>query len=148
MSDSYSFCNLNAFEFWLVIRIYTAASIPLILAAYYILKNKVSYSTSRLLIWSFIIVAIGWEIWLTYAIAGGLPVNERRSIALSCAIPQNLNWLLNSLADVLIIWVGIFLVKRLNMREHYKICMKLISTNILNIKQHVKMMMCEKMAHI
>ena len=112
MSDSYSFCNLNAFEFWLIIRLYAAASIPLILATYYILNNKVSFSTSRVLIYSFIIVAIGWEIWLTYGIAGGLPVDERRSIALSCAIPQNLNWILNSLADVLIIWIGIFLVKR------------------------------------
>ena len=112
MSDSYSFCNLNAFEFWLIIRLYVAASIPLILATYYILNNKVSYSTSRVLIYSFIIVAIGWEIWLTYGIAGGLPVDERRSVALSCAIPQNLNWLLNSLADILIIWSGIFLVKR------------------------------------
>jgi len=113
MLDSHSFCNLNNFELWIVIRLYVAASIPLILAAYYIAKNKVSYSKSRVLIWSFIIAAVGWEIWLTYGLAGGLPVNERRSIALSCAIPQNLNWVLNSLADVLIIWIGLFLVKKL-----------------------------------
>ena len=106
-----SFCDLNSFELWLVIRLYIAASIPLILAIYYILKNKVSYRNSKVLIWSFIIVAIGWEIWLTYGLAGGLPVDARRSIALSCAIPQNLNWLLNSLADVLIVWIGLFLVK-------------------------------------
>tara|TARA_B100000401_G_scaffold190059_1_gene127940 strand:- start:924 stop:1556 length:633 start_codon:yes stop_codon:yes gene_type:complete len=108
-----SFCDLNSFELWLVIRLYIAASIPLILAIYYILKNKVSYRNSKVLIWSFIIVAIGWEIWLTYGLAGGLPVDARRSIALSCAIPQNLNWLLNSLADVLIVWIGLFLVKTL-----------------------------------
>ena len=106
-----SSCDLNSFELWLVIRLYIAASIPLILAIYYILKNKVSYRNSKVLIWSFIIVAIGWEIWLTYGLAGGLPVDARRSIALSCAIPQNLNWLLNSLADVLIVWIGLFLVK-------------------------------------
>ncbi len=111
MSDSYSFCNLNAFEFWLVIRLYLAASIPLIIATYYILKNKISYATSRVLMWCFFIVAIGWEIWLTYGLAGGLPVDERRSTALSCAIPQNFNWLLNSLADIFIIWIGLFLVK-------------------------------------
>ena len=106
-----SFCDLNSFELWLVIRLYIAASIPLILAIYYILKNKVSYRNSKVLIWSFIFAAIGWEIWLTYGLAGGLPVDARRSIALSCAIPQNLNWLLNSLADVLIVWIGLFLVK-------------------------------------
>ena len=106
-----SFCDLNSFELWIVTRLYIAASIPLILATYYILKNKVSYAKSRVLLWSFIIVAIGWEIWLTYGLAGGLTVDERRSIELSCAIPQNLNWLLNSLADILIIWIGLFLVK-------------------------------------
>ena len=88
MNPIYNMCELNNFELWIVFRLYVAASIPLILATYYILNNKVSYSTSRVLIWSFIIVAIGWEIWLTYGIAGGLPVDERRSIALSCAIPH------------------------------------------------------------
>ena len=78
---------------------------------YYIVNNKVSSATSRVLMWCFFIVAIGWEIWLTYGLAGGLPVDERRSVALSCAIPQNFNWLLNSLADILIIWIGLFLVK-------------------------------------
>ena len=117
MFESFSFCNLNNFELWLVARLYLAASFPLILTIYFIAKNKVSYSTSRVLIWSFIIVSIGWEIWLTYGLAGGLPVDERRSFELSCAIPQNLNWLLNSLADILIIWVGIFLVKYIYNRK-------------------------------
>ena len=30
---------------------------------------------------------------------------------LTCAIPVNINWLLNSLADVLIVWIGLFFVK-------------------------------------
>ena len=111
MSDSFNYCGLNNFEYWIVLRLYVAATIPLILAIYYITNNKVSSATSRVLMWCFFIVAIGWEIWLTYGLAGGLPVDERRSAALSCAIPQNFNWLLNSLADVLIIWIGIFLVK-------------------------------------
>ena len=54
---------------------------------------------------------MGWELWLTYGIGGGLPVDQRRSAALTCAIPVNLNWILNSLADVLMVWVGIFLVR-------------------------------------
>ena len=59
----------------------------------------------------FLIVLIGWELWLTYGLAGGLPVDERRSVALTCAIPVNLNWFLNSLADVLVVWIGLYLVK-------------------------------------
>ena len=110
MSDSFNYCGLNNFEYWIVLRLYVAATIPLILAIYFIVNNKVSSATSRVLMWCFFIVAIGWEIWLTYGLAGGLPVDERRSVALSCAIPQNFNWLLNSLADILIIWIVLFLV--------------------------------------
>ena len=111
MYDLFRFCDLNNFELSLVIRLYIVASLPLLLALYYIVKNRVSRSTSLILLSSFLIVALGWEIWLTYGINGGLPVDERRTLALSCAIPIHLNWILNSLADVMIIWVGLFLVK-------------------------------------
>jgi len=40
-------------------------------------------------------------------------VSERRSDALNCAIPQDLNWVLNSLGDVFIVWIGLFLVKKI-----------------------------------
>ena len=111
MYDLFRFCDLNNFELSLVIRLYIVASLPLLLALYCIVKNRVSRSTSLILLSSFLIVALGWEIWLTYGIHGGLPVDERRTLALSCAIPIHLNWILNSLADVMIIWVGLFLVK-------------------------------------
>ena len=111
MYDFLNFCDLNNFEYWLVIRLYFAATLPILLATYYLINKKVSYSTAYTLICAFFIVAFGWEIWLTYGLSGGLPVDQRRSVMLTCAIPVNINWLLNSLADVLIVWIGLFLVK-------------------------------------
>ena len=113
INDVFAFCGLNDFEFWIVARLYFAASIPVFLLLRHIfLKKNISY-VSKVLIWSFVIAAIGWEIWLTYGLGGGLEVDQRRSIALSCAVPQNVNWLMNSLADVFIVWVGILLVDKL-----------------------------------
>ena len=111
MDNFLNFCDLNNFEYWLVIRLYFAATLPIFLAIYYFINKKVSYSTAYTLICAFFIVALGWEIWLTYGLYGGLPVDERRSAMLTCAIPVNINWLLNSLADVLIVWIGLFFVK-------------------------------------
>ena len=111
MYDFLNFCDLNNFEYWLVIRLYFAATLPVLLAIYYLINKKVSFSTAYTLICTFFIVALGWEIWLTYGLSGGLPVDQRRSVMLTCAIPVNINWLLNSLADVLIVWIGLFIVK-------------------------------------
>lgn len=111
MSEILGFCGLNDFEFWLVVRLYIAAFIPIFLTANHLFYKKKPNPTSLTLIFSFFIVTFGWEIWLTYGFGGGLPVDERRSVALSCAIPQNLNWILNSLADVFIIWIALIIVK-------------------------------------
>jgi len=60
---------------------------------------------------SFALCAFGWEIWFTYGLAGGQKVNDRRPEALSRAIPQNINWILNSLGDAgAICLFGLFLV--------------------------------------
>jgi hypothetical protein len=105
-------CGLDSKEFWIVVRLYLFASIPLILSIYYLLiVKKFSKSVFITLLSSFLIAVFGWELWLTYGLAGGLPVDLRRSAALSCAIPINLNWVLNSLGDVLVVWIGLFLVK-------------------------------------
>jgi hypothetical protein len=105
-------CGLDSKEFWIVVRLYLFASIPLILSIYYLLiVKKFSKSVFIILLSSFLIAVFGWELWLTYGLAGGLPVDLRRSAALSCAIPINLNFILNSLGDVLVVWIGLFLVK-------------------------------------
>ena len=70
MYDLFRFCDLNNFELSLVIRLYVVASLPLLLALYYIVKNRLSRSTYLILLSSFFIAAFGWEIWLTYGIHG------------------------------------------------------------------------------
>ena len=59
----------------------------------------------------FFLASLGWELWMTYGFAGGLPVDLRRSDGLNCAIPIHLNWILNSLADTLVVWIGLYLLK-------------------------------------
>ena len=63
------------------------------------------------LISSFVIAALGWELWINYGLLNGEEVNLRRSEALSCAIPMNINWIVNSLGDTGIVWFGILLVR-------------------------------------
>ena len=62
--------------------------------------------------YSFAICALGWEIWYTYGLVSGVPVDERRADALNRVVPQNINWILTSgfdagavcLAALLLIW--------------------------------------------
>ena len=106
-------CNLNGEELWLVARLYFFAISPVILGLYLLKTKNIDYRTAITLCLTFFICAFGFEIWLTYGLIDGLPVNLRRSAALSCAVPQDLNWILNSLGDVLIVWIGLFLVKKI-----------------------------------
>jgi len=106
-------CELTNDELWLVVRIYVFALSPVILGLYYLIKKNIRLNTSIILCLTFFICAAGFELWLTYGLFDGLPVSERRSEALNCAIPQDLNWVLNSLGDVFIVWIGLFLVKKI-----------------------------------
>lgn len=61
--------------------------------------------------WAFVACALGWELWFTFGLWGGAPVDARRPAALAHAIPQGANWILNSLADAgAICLVGLLLV--------------------------------------
>ena len=103
-------CNLNNEELWLIIRLYFFALTPIVLALYYLKKNKININTVITLCLTFFICAFGFEIWLTYGLIDGLPENLRRSEAMNCAIPQDLNWVINSSGDVLLVWIGLFIV--------------------------------------
>tara|TARA_B110000003_G_C16639394_1_gene529597 strand:- start:202 stop:828 length:627 start_codon:yes stop_codon:yes gene_type:complete len=111
MSLSLSYCNLNNVELWLVARIYIAAILPVLLSIYFYLTKQISYHYGIILISTFFLASLGWEVWMTYGFAGGLPVDLRRSDGLNCAIPIHLNWILNSLADTLVVWIGLYLLK-------------------------------------
>ena len=75
MLDGLKSCALSDFEYWLVIRLYTAALIPVFLSSYLLLKKKMTVRLASTLVAAFIIAAIGWELWLTSGLAGGLPVH-------------------------------------------------------------------------
>ena len=55
---------------------------------------------------SFIVCALGWEVWFTYGLINGESVIERRSDILNQWIPLHLNWILNSLADAGTVCLG------------------------------------------
>ena len=55
---------------------------------------------------SFIVCALGWELWFTYGWINGDNVNLRRAPQLSAMLPMHINWLLNSLADAGTICLG------------------------------------------
>ena len=103
-------CGLDNYEWQRTIVVLSSAIAPFILAIYLIYKKQMKKWVTYTLISSFLIAAFGWEIWINFGLFDGDPVNLRRSTALSCALPINVNWLINSFADTGIVWLGIILV--------------------------------------
>ena len=86
-------------ELRVVVVVYTAAILPIIILFNLYLKGQLSPSTLKIYFTTFILCALGWELWFTYGIYAGDPVDIRRSDILNQFIPKNINWLMNSLAD-------------------------------------------------
>ena len=90
------------------LRVITIVSVsalaPLII--YFYKKNKIPLWVPSIYLGSFLVCALGWELWFTYGWVDGDPVNLRRSEALNQWIPIHLNWLLNSMADAGTISLG------------------------------------------
>lgn len=105
--------QLSDFEQHIVTVVYCSSLIPLALVIALSFTKKISKQNLGLYIAGFFICALGWEIWFTYGLVDGQAVEARRSAALNAAIPQNINWLLNSLADAAICMIGLILIKRL-----------------------------------
>ncbi len=105
--------QLSDVEQHIVIVVYCSALIPLALIIALSFAKKISKHDLGLYIAGFLICALGWEIWFTYGLVDGQAVEARRSAALNAAIPQNINWLLNSLADAAICMIGLIVIKRL-----------------------------------
>jgi hypothetical protein len=102
--------TLTGDELALGIKVYAAASAPVIVLSILYLKGKLSRWIGNVSALTFVIYAFGWELWFTYGWVAGQSVSERRSDALNAAIPQNINWLVNSTADVGIGLFGLMLV--------------------------------------
>ena len=91
-------------EIRVICVVYVSALAPLI---YFIYKrDALPRSVLTLYACIFLACALGWELWFTYGWIDGDPVNIRRSAALNTWLPQNINWLMNSLADAGTIGLG------------------------------------------
>ena len=93
-------------ELRVVVVVYTTAIVPIIIFFNLYLKDQLPRSILNIYISSFLICALGWELWFTYGLYAGDPVDLRRSGILNQFIPKNINWLMNSLADAGTISLG------------------------------------------
>ena len=93
-------------ELRVVVVVYTTAILPIIILFNLYLKGQLSSSTLKIYITTFICCALGWELWFTYGIYAGDPVDIRRSDILNQFLPKHINWLMNSLADAGTICLG------------------------------------------
>ena len=93
-------------ELRVVVVVYTAAILPIIILINLYLKDQLSPSTLKIYFTTFILCALGWELWFTYGVYAGDPVDIRRSDVLNQFIPKHINWLVNSLADAGTISLG------------------------------------------
>ena len=91
-------------ELRVITIVYVSALAPLII--YFYKKDKIPLWVPSIYFGSFLVCALGWELWFTYGWVDGDPVNIRRSEALNQWIPVHINWLLNSMADAGTISLG------------------------------------------
>lgn len=89
---------------------YASALIPLLLLGILQRQHRVAPWVLTVYFAALVFSAAGWEIWLTYGLVDGEAVDARRAGALSAALPQHVNWLVNSLADAAICLFGLLLV--------------------------------------
>ena len=91
-------------EFRVVLVVYISGVLPIFIY----LKNKsnLPFWVPTIYLSSFIVCAIGWELWFTYGWIDGDSVSIRRSEALNYWLPIHINWLMNSLADAGTITLG------------------------------------------
>ena len=91
-------------ELRVITIVYVSALAPLII--YFYKKDRIPIWVPSIYLGSFLVCALGWELWFTYGWIDGDPVNLRRSATLNQWIPIHLNWLLNSMADAGTISLG------------------------------------------
>ena len=91
-------------EFRVILVVYISSVLPIFIY----LKNKsnLPFWVPTIYLSSFIVCAIGWELWFTYGWIDGDSVSIRRSEALNYWLPIHINWLMNSLADAGTITLG------------------------------------------
>jgi hypothetical protein len=89
-----------------ILVLYSSALIPLFLIPLLSYKKLIPSWSLKFYVGTFIACSLGWEIWFTYGVFAGDPVDARRAAILSEMIPIHINWVLNSLADAGSITMG------------------------------------------
>ena len=93
-------------ELRIIIVVYTSALVPILIMINLYRKDQLPRSILNIYLSTFMICALGWELWFNYGIFAGDPVELRRSEVLNQFLPKNINWLMNSLADAGTICLG------------------------------------------
>ena len=102
--------ELTEQQAFVVRNLYLSALVPLVTMISLYALRRIPRWVMAVYAYSFLICAVGWEIWYTYGLVGGLPVDARRAAAMSEAVPQHLNWVLTSLFDAAICVIGLLLI--------------------------------------
>ena len=84
--------------------VYASSIIPILILIKY--RSVLPKWVPIIYLGSFIVCALGWEIWFTYGLINGESVIERRSEVLNQWIPLHINWIVNSLADAGTVCLG------------------------------------------
>ncbi len=90
--------------------LYLTAFVPLVAVAILFLLGRIPRWAVAVYGLSFAVCAAGWEVWYTYGLVDGLPVDVRRAPAMNEAIPIHLNWVLTSLFDAAVCLIALPLV--------------------------------------
>ena len=83
----------------LVFVVYCSALTPLLAIPWLHYRQLIPAWVLPVYISTFVVCALGWELWFNYGIIAGDSVDARRALGLTQRLPLHLNWILNSLAD-------------------------------------------------
>ena len=89
-----------------IVVVYCSALLPLLIVPWLHRRGLLPGWSIPAYVGSFLLCALGWELWFTYGWLAGDPVDLRRNDVLNFWIPIHVNWLLNSLADAGTITLG------------------------------------------
>ncbi len=101
-----------------IIVVFSSALVPLVLVPWLFNRGRLPRWALKAYLGSFLLCALGWELWFTYGWVSGDSVDLRRNELLNQFIPLHINWVLNSLADAgAITLVGLWLMWRSSGRQ-------------------------------
>ncbi|MDE0952058.1 MAG: hypothetical protein OSA45_12380 [Halioglobus sp.] len=89
-----------------VIVVYLSALLPLVLIPWLRRRQAIPGWVPTVYVGSFLLCALGWELWFTYGWVAGDAVDLRRADVLNRMLPIHINWLMNSLADAGAVCMG------------------------------------------